>query len=185
VTHRTWRSRRWRWAAGGLALAVSACGAASSGAQRDERSTSAPAARPAPLAESRLESPKLVVRLTGLVRTAPEVLTVSFAVSNADPAVAVSLGAVFAAAEIDQDSIADAYLFDELHQKKYFVLRGDQGRPACSHEAGPIPTGRERVVWCRFPAPPSGVSLISVSVPHLPMFRNVPISAPVEGEGAR
>jgi hypothetical protein len=182
VIDRMWRSQQWRWAAAGLAVAVTACSTASSGVQPGERSTTAPAspppARPAPLAEGRLAGPKLIVRLTKVTRSAPDVLTLSFAVSNADPAVTVSLGAIFAAAETDIDSMAGAYLLDEAHQKKYFVLRGDHGRPACREGVGPIPAGQERVVWCRFPGPSRGVSRITVSVPHLPMFRNMPISGP-------
>jgi hypothetical protein len=184
-----WRNRFWPGAVTGLALLAAVCGPASSGGQADGHSAAplAPAlpAHPAPLGEARLDSPKLVVRLTEVTRTASDGLTVSFDVSNPDPISPVSLGATFAASPSDTGSLADTYLFDEAHQKKYFVMRDDRGRAACSQDVGTLPAGHERKVWCRFPGPPDSVARISIGVPRLPMFRAVAISAPAEGQGRR
>jgi hypothetical protein len=173
----------------GLAVVVAGCRATSSRSEPGDHpataSGSSPPASAAPLAEGRIDNPKLIVRLTGMARTAPDVLTLSFAVSNADPAVTVSLGSNFATAAIDIDSMADTYLFDEAHRKKYFVMRDDQGRAVCSQDVGTIPAGQEREVWCRFAGPPDSVARISIGVPRLPMFRAVAISAPAEGKGRR
>jgi hypothetical protein len=158
---------------------MSACTAPPSGGQANDRPAAVTApAQPAPLAEARLESPPLLVRLTGAARTTSTVLTLSFVLSNPDPATPVTLGAIFAASPVDAGSLADAYVFDEAHQKKYFVMRNDEGRAACSPDVGPIPPGQERAAWCRFPAPPVDVQRATVGVPHLAAFRDVPISGP-------
>ncbi len=107
-------------------------------------------------------------------------LTVSFTVANPDPAVPVTLGATFAALPADRGSLSDTYLFDGPHQKKYFVMRDNQGRAACGADVGTVPPGEERGTWCRFSGPPEGVDRISIGVPHLPVFRDVPISRAAE-----
>jgi hypothetical protein len=175
--------------AAGCAAALVACTAAAPGTQAGAAATGA-ASEPVPkrspaLAEAALEKPKLVVRLTGVERTGPEVLTLSFVVSNPDPAGSVQIGAAFADAESEAGSMAGAFVFDEAHRKKYFVLRGDQDRPVCSQVTEPIPAGQELAMWCRFPAPPATVGVVSVGVPGLPLFRDVPVSGAAQGGPAR
>lgn len=140
--------------------------------------------KPAALGEARIDNPAVVVRLTRVERFSAEAVAVSFTIANPNPASAVSPGAVFATSGEDEGSMADTFLIDEANQRKYFVLRDDTGRAVCGEPIGSIPPNGERTAWCRFPGPPAGVGRISVAVPRLPIFRDVPIAEPPAGRPA-
>ena len=176
---------RRRAAAGVVAIALALAGAACAPGGREalpagvSATSAAPAAKPAPvkpLAEARIDNPRLRVRLIEVKRVGPEVLAVTLLLSNPDLSAAVVPGPAFAAAPADAGSIADVTLIDEARSKKYFVMRDDQGRAACSQGIEAIPPGEELSVWARFPGPPAGIKRISVQISRLATFRDVPIS---------
>ena len=131
---------------------------------------------PRPLGEAWIDSPRLRVQLMEVQRVGPDVIAVSLVVTNRDQSRAVALGSTFAAGAGDEDSIADVFVLDEGHHKKYFVLRDGQGRPACSRGAGPMAPGEQRTLWCRLSGPSAGVDSITVVVPHAAPFSHVAIA---------
>jgi hypothetical protein len=173
------RASRFRLAVAVLALVAAIVG---TGCDRKAAGASAaPEAAPVPkkaaaLGEGRLDNLPLIVRVTEVKRVGPDAMLVSLLLLNPDQTKSVAVGSAFAADEADAGSLADLYLLDEARRKKFFILRDDPGGPASSRDVIEVPAGAERAVWARFPAPPSGVQQITVQVPHLPPFRNLPIS---------
>lgn len=74
----------------------------------------------------------------------------------------------------------DAYLIDPRNKKKYLVLKDEKGNPiAAKHEAkmkgiGLAP-GQSLTTWAKFPAPPANVEKISVYLPGVQPFEDIPI----------
>lgn len=113
----------------------------------------------------------LTVQITGITRDGPEVLEIAVTLVNTDT-VGVRPGDTFAGD--DHDSIAGIYLLDEERQRKFFVMRETDGRPKCTTGIGEIAPGERRAMSARFPAPGPGAGQVTVVVPHLPPFRQVP-----------
>ena len=73
----------------------------------------------------------------------------------------------------------DVYLIDSVNKKKYFVVRDSAGTPIAANQAGPrelmLAGGQTLTTWAKFPAPPPEVPTISIFIPHVPPFEDVPI----------
>jgi len=157
-----------------VALACAACSR--------QGEPAAPVATPAPgpphaLAEAAADVPYLLVRVLEVRRTGPDVVTVAMELVNTGaPSRTVALGSIFAADPRDAGSVADMFLLDESGQRRYYLLRDAADRPRCSILAAGLVPGEPRAVWASFPAPPPGVSRLTVCLPHVPPMRGVPIS---------
>lgn len=85
--------------------------------------------------------------------------------------------------------VSEVYYIDDQAQKKYHVLKDDQGKwiaaPVNNHgnigvvgrDWGlDIPPGGKQVVWFKFPAPEETASSITLSLPNVTPFDPVTIS---------
>jgi hypothetical protein len=75
----------------------------------------------------------------------------------------------------------DAYLIDPLNKKKYLVLKDEKGNPiATRHELKQLvitlAPGQTISTWAKFPAPPAQVEKISIYIPSVSPFEDIPIS---------
>lgn len=128
------------------------------------------------LAEAAAEFPSLKVQVLEL-RQADGRLRVTLAfVHLGREAGPFRFGSSFAAAAADAGTIADVSVIDPLARKKYFVLRAGDGRPICSAGLADLRPGERRVVWISFPALPTETRRVTLVVPHVPPFSNLPIS---------
>lgn len=72
----------------------------------------------------------------------------------------------------------EAYLIDPVNKKKYLVLKDAEGKPIAARHASNIsvPAGQLLNTWAKFPAPPADVTKISIYIPHVAPFEDIPIS---------
>jgi hypothetical protein len=73
----------------------------------------------------------------------------------------------------------DSYLVDPANKKKYLVLKDSSGKPiAAAHGSGAIKLegGKTISTWAKYPAPPAGVDKVSVYLPGVAPFEDVPLS---------
>jgi len=74
----------------------------------------------------------------------------------------------------------NAYLIDPVNKKKYLVLKDEKGNPiAARHELKQLvitlAPGQTISTWAKFPAPPAQVEKISIYIPSVPPFEDIPI----------
>jgi hypothetical protein len=68
------------------------------------------------------------------------------------------------------------FVIDPAENKKYMVLTdSNNGRIAEVFE-GDIAPGAQRIDWAKFPAPPTGSTKISVTIPKFAPFEDVPVA---------
>jgi hypothetical protein len=113
-------------------------------------------------------NPRILVQVLEITRTGPEVVTVKFRLVNPDAAAPV---------RVRDETIQGVFLVDEAHQKQFFVMRDAQDRAQCTAGLGEIRPGGRAEAWSRFPAPAEGVERVTVRVPGVPPFRDLPIAA--------
>jgi hypothetical protein len=73
----------------------------------------------------------------------------------------------------------DSYLIDGANKKKYMVLKDAEGKPiAASHGSGAIKLagGKTLNTWAKYPAPPENVQKITLYLPGVAPFEDVPIA---------
>ena len=73
----------------------------------------------------------------------------------------------------------DSYLIDGVNKKKYLLLKGADGMPiAAAHGSGSITLGGGQTLntWAKYPAPPEDVQKVSLYLPGVAPFEDVPIS---------
>ena len=75
----------------------------------------------------------------------------------------------------------NAYLIDPVNKKKYLVLKDEKGNPvAARHELKQLvitlAPGQTISTWAKFPAPPAQVEKISIYIPSVPPFEDIPIT---------
>lgn len=166
--------------AGGCGAAGDPVGAPATGIASEE-SAAAPASEPdattAGLAAHEHEIGGVLVVLTDLVQSG-DTVTARWTYSNATAEVLTLTGGD------DADSVpylltAGAYLFDAEHEKKYLVVHDAEGRPVTSRYGGPydvvLEPGATIEAWAKFPAPSPPVQTITLFVPGVPLFEDVPI----------
>jgi hypothetical protein len=154
-------------------LAGASCGSAHPDAVRSQEEI-----EPEPaLAEAQTASGELLVQALDLTRTTGGTLEVRLAFSNISGSDRIAFEETFAGAAEDAGTIAGVYLLDRVTRKKYFVIRDADGRPQCSTGLEPLGPGERRVLWARFPAPPEDVDRVSIYVPEVEPFEDVPLTA--------
>ncbi len=135
----------------------------------------APVAAPAVLAEAECSNPKVRVQVTEVARSGPESVTVKFRLLNPDRTAPVALGSAFADGA-DTGSLSGVFVLDASGQKKVFVLRNDRGEPQCSTDLAQLAPGAHADAWARYPMPVPGAARLTVQVPGLPPFRDLPVA---------
>lgn len=73
----------------------------------------------------------------------------------------------------------DSYVIDGTTKKKYMVLTDSKNYPiAGKHEGGDITieAGKTLTTWAKYPAPPESVEKVSLFLPGVSPFEDVPIS---------
>ena len=72
----------------------------------------------------------------------------------------------------------DAYLMDEAGAKKYEVLKDEKGGYIASSSevlTQYVGGGQSMTVWMKFPAPPLEAKTVTLAMPQMPPFENLPI----------
>ena len=79
-------------------------------------------------------------------------------------------------------SYGEAYLIDTGAGKKYQVLRDEKGAYIAGLKPGwtyrwydRLKPGERGLIWMKFPAPPPEVKVITLQIPSVPPFEDVPI----------
>jgi hypothetical protein len=140
-------------------------------------SSEAPAPIPPVLAETAGEEGHLSIGVVSLDRVAADTLELRLAVTNtgAVGSPALDIAQRFSADGPDRGTLAEVYLADLAHERKFFVLRDGSNEPLGSRDLAPLTPGERRVLWARYPAPGDGEQEVVVHVPHAEPMPNVPV----------
>lgn len=72
-----------------------------------------------------------------------------------------------------------AFLIDPINKKKYMVITDAENIPLASKHGDwqgyTLAPGQALSVWARFPAPPADVDKVTVTLPGVPPFEDVPV----------
>jgi len=136
-----------------------------------------PAPIPPVLAETVGEEGHLTIAVVSLDRVAADTLELRLAVTNTSSAgsPALDIAQRFSADGPDRGTLAEVYLADLSHDRKFFVLRDGRNEPLGSRDVAPLAPGERRVLWARYPAPADGDQEVVVHVPHAEPMPNVPV----------
>ena len=73
----------------------------------------------------------------------------------------------------------DAFLIDPVNKKKYLVITDAEKQPLTSKHGDwqgvTLTPGQTLSSWAKFPAPPPDVATITVTIPGVPPFEDVPV----------
>ncbi|MFI7346888.1 hypothetical protein ACIBSR_11530 [Streptomyces sp. NPDC049936] len=168
----------------GLAFGVAACGgggdndkpkaSASSSTSSDSKPDAQEGKSEEPLAE--LKGPSvLMLKITSAERDSGGFVTVSGELKN-DGSKTVTVPAQLSGNETEiirnGRSLGGATLVDAKGKKRYYVLRDTDGRPLTTTNFSAVKAGESVPVFMQFPAPPGGVTDVTL---QLPMFSTAPI----------
>ncbi len=119
----------------------------------------------------------LGIAVVSLDRVAADTIELRLAVTNTSPddAPALDIAQRFSADAPDRGTLAEVYLADLTHERKFFVLRDARNAPLGSRDEAPLAAGERRVLWARYPAPPGDDAELVVHVPHADPMPNVPV----------
>jgi hypothetical protein len=74
---------------------------------------------------------------------------------------------------------ADAFVIDPVNKKKYLVITDAERYPLSSKHGDwqgfTLAPGQSLSAWAKFPAPPADVEKVTVAIPGVPPFEDVPI----------
>jgi hypothetical protein len=135
------------------------------------------AAAPSVLAETMGEEGHLSIAVVSLDRVAGDTVELRLSITNtaAVGSPALDIAQRFSADGPDRGTLAEVYLADLSHERKFFVLRDSQNAPLGSRDDAPLPAGERRVLWARYPAPGDTDTEVVVHVPHAEPMPNVPV----------
>ena len=165
------RQGEWLWRASlwvGCALLLLGCGTPGAGALVREATE-----LPAPVAEAELSVgvhgvTGVEVALTQVQRASGDTLPVrwSYRTQEAKPVTG---------------EIGETYLVDPVNKKKYLIVRDANGLSVGGQDGDPnrggLPAGQTLTAWAKFAAPADDVEQISVYIPNVPPFEDIPISS--------
>jgi hypothetical protein len=137
----------------------------------------APPATPPAIAETTGEEGHLTIGVVSLDRVAPDTVELRLAVTNTNQpgSPALDIAQRFSADGPDRGTLAEVYLADLSHERKFFVLRDSANAPIGSRDNAPLAAGERRVLWARYPAPGNRDLEVVVHVPHAEPLPNVPV----------
>lgn len=132
---------------------------------------------PPVLAETSGEEGHLSIGVVSLDRVAPDTVELRLAVTNTGQAgsPALDIAQRFSADGPDRGTLAEVFLADLSHERKFFVLRDAANAPLGSRDVTPLSPGERRVLWARYPAPGDSDLEVVVHVPHAEPMPNVPV----------
>ena len=75
----------------------------------------------------------------------------------------------------------ESYFIDPANKKKYLVLKDSKGKPIAAAHGTPfhaikLDGGKAINTWAKYPAPPAGVEKVSLYIPGVAPFEDVPLS---------
>jgi hypothetical protein len=137
----------------------------------------APEGLPPVLAETAGEEGHLTIGVVSLDRVAPDTVELRLAVTNTSQpgAPALDIAQRFSTDGPDRGTLAEVFLADLSHERKFFVLRDGENAPLGSRDLAPLAAGERRVLWARYPAPGDRDVEVVVHVPHAEPLPNVPV----------
>ncbi len=137
-----------------------------------------PPATAAVIASADGDTPGAKVEIHELKRTSGDTLTLRFSMVNGgNTGISFNYNFVEKGKDVvDFNSVGGVHLIDAAGKKKYFVVRDTENEPSCSRGLKDLAPGGRLNLWSKFPAPPEGVQMISVMVPHFGPMDDVPIS---------
>jgi pyruvate/2-oxoglutarate dehydrogenase complex dihydrolipoamide acyltransferase (E2) component len=136
------------------------------------------AAAPAPNALVQEHETGVEVTLLEARRTAGDSLTVKWRYRNTQTADVKVLKGGSAWSEVYKLTMG-AFLVDPVNKKKYMVITDAENIPLASKHGDwqgySLAPGQTLSSWAKFPAPPADVQAITVTLPGVPPFEDVPI----------
>jgi|GEM_PF-1558248 len=105
-----------------------------------------------------------------------DVVTLKFSVINDSAATMYTGGKFNASGYSSNRDVSGIHLIDTVSKKKYFPLADTEKSCVCSHDVPDITANSRVALWVKFPAPPAGVTKITVEAPHFIPLDNVPIT---------
>jgi hypothetical protein len=73
-----------------------------------------------------------------------------------------------------------SYLVDSSNKKKYLVIKDSSGQPLAGSHGGSgsikIGAGQTITTWAKFPAPSESVQKVTIYIPGVAPFEDIPIS---------
>ena len=169
------RQREWLWRTSllwvGCALLLLGCGAPGAGALVPEATELAASVVDADaLSVGVHEVTGVEVALTQVQRASGDTLTVRWSYRNRTQEDKPVTG-----------EIGETYLVDPVNRKKYLIVRDANGLPVGGQDGDPnsggLPAGQTLTAWAKFSAPADDVEQISVYIPNVPPFEDIPISS--------
>jgi len=137
----------------------------------------APVAAPTGLGVQEHDVGGVDVVLLEVKRTSGDTLTLKWRYRNKTSEKKVLVG--FSASWFDKYRLsAETYLIDSVNKKKYLVIKDGDDHPIVATQdtqGVTLDAGQTLTTWAKFPAPPPEVPTISIFIPHVPPFEDVPI----------
>jgi hypothetical protein len=110
-------------------------------------------------------------------RPARDIVEIRLALTNRDAARRIDIRDRFAGAPSEEGTLSGAVLTVAGGARRYYVLRDDRGRPACSHDLGSLAPGERREAFVRFGSPSRDASTIGLQLKGLPAIEGLDLAA--------
>jgi hypothetical protein len=120
------------------------------------------------LADAVNRNPPLTVRILEARRTGSGIIRLEMELADGRPQGPAP------EAEL-RKALSDMCLMTAAGHHRLFVLRRPDGQPLWGG-ANAVSLSRKRLIWAKFPAPPSGTTVVTLLVPGLQPVRNIPLS---------
>jgi hypothetical protein len=135
---------------------------------------------PAALAAVDDAATPLRVEVVRAVRLSPDVVELRVTLVNRDVERPLHLGERFAEHPIEAGTLSRSFLTTERGTSRYFVLRNQDGTPACSTDSGALAPGERRETWIRFASPAREGLILTLQLPGLPPLSGIELAAAAE-----
>lgn len=113
------------------------------------------------------------IEITQLKRTSGDTITLTFVLANDSDSELDTIALMNAQTTRTDDGVS---LIDANGKKKYLVIRDSDSNCLCSTKINNVKPNTRTNLWAKFPAPPAGVTRISIAIPHFQPIDDVPIS---------
>jgi hypothetical protein len=115
------------------------------------------------------------VVVNSLVRGS-DTLTLKFTLVNNSSKVLGTYARFYASPYQGYRTMSGINLIDTVSKKKYFPIADTENNCICSQDVDDVAPQSQTPLWVKFPAPPPGVTKITVEVPHFIPLDDVPIT---------
>jgi hypothetical protein len=134
-----------------------------------------PAASEAGVASADGDQAGTKVVVNSLVRGS-DTLTLKFTLVNNSSKVLGTYARFYASPYQGYRTMSGINLIDTVSKKKYFPIADTENNCICSQDVDDVAPQSQTPLWVKFPAPPPGVTKITVEVPHFIPLDDVPIT---------